>query len=295
MGFGVVIGLIFGIAIGQFLDLSSALNGVVSPGAEASRTILKDQRAGIGPSRGWDMTYQIVADTPVASTGAVYFVGPGTSFSRVVLRTVETELDGPTQRVPDLEAVRFARMAETGAVKPAYMVVVHESAARALFEALRKGADELPDRRLAIAFEDEDTACALFADICDELLEWGVSLLPMDTNVTNWVRLLQVIQAGGYYVPPTLLQKRTETWATAAGPHPAVDTPVEPAARDGLTPREAEVLAMAADGRPNKMIAGELALSEHTVKPYMHRIIGMLGVKNRTEAAVWYHQNARHV
>ncbi len=227
-------------------------------------------------------------------------------FSRVALRTVENEFDGPTQRVPDLDALRFARMTETGTVKPAYMVVVHESCARALLSALEQGADYLPKQRLAIAFENETMACALFADICDELLQWRVSLLPMNTNVTNWVRLLQVIQSGGHYVPPELLQARPEPEANiAADPAPATapasgdqtaghaSAARETRGPDGLTPREAEVLAMAAAGSPNKLIAGELELSEHTVKLYMHRIIGKLGVRNRTEAAVWYHQNGQ--
>lgn len=265
------------------------------------------------------MTYHNAAATAVSSAGSVYFVGPGAIFSRVALRTVETELDGPTHRVADLDALRFARMTETGTVTPAYMVIVHESCARALLTALRQGADFLPKQRLAIAYEQEGTACAMLSDVCDELLEWRVSLLPMNTNVTNWVRLLQVIQAGGQYVPPELLQTRApqarpeqarpderpdqlqdsaeQRPSAPGGPAEplAVANPKEDRAHDGLTPRESEVLAMAAAGSPNKLIAGELELSEHTVKLYMHRIIGKLGVRNRTEAAIWYHQQGQHV
>ena len=260
------------------------------------------------------MTYHTVADTPVSSIGDVYFVGPGALFSRVALRTVETELDVPTQRVPDMEALRIARERPAGAVDPAYMVVVHETCARALLDALAQGAAYLPQRRLAITFDSDETVGTLFADIRDELLHRRVSLLPMNTNVTNWVRLLQVIQSGGQYLPPELLQAETATTAEEASPRPAPEpvplarmpvprerapgAPVTPAhaprAQDGLTPRESEVLAMAAAGSPNKTIAGALELSEHTVKLYMHRIIGKLGVRNRTEAAVWYHQNSTH-
>lgn len=259
------------------------------------------------------MSYHTVAAKAVASIGAIYFVGPGAIFTRVALRTVETELDGPTQRVPDLDALRFARMTETGAVTPAHMVVVHESCARSLLAALEQGEDHLPRQRLAIAYENEATACALFADICDDLLQWQVSLLPMNTNVTNWVRLLQVIQAGGHYVPPELLQAHAQIGQAGAQPDrkaedvtPLPSAPARGPARapgagfdtesrpaDGLTPRESEVLAMAAAGSPNKTIAGALDLSEHTVKLYMHRIIGKLGVTNRTEAAVWYHQHGQ--
>lgn len=240
------------------------------------------------------MTYLSVADAPLSSASSVYFVGPGALFSRVALRTVETELDGPTRRVPDIDALRAACTNAAGTVVPALMVVVHETCAHALLEALEQGADFLPKGRLAIAIDNEDAACALFADIGDALLKWRVSLLPMNTNVTGWVRLLQVIQAGSHYVPPEVLQVRS--WGASGGETARHEADAASGTRgaDGLTPRESEVLAMAAAGSPNKTIAGALELSEHTVKLYMHRIIGKLGAKNRTEAAAWYHQHAGH-
>lgn len=288
---------------------------------------------------GVKMNSQTKADTPVSSAGAVYFVGPGADFTKVALRTVETELDAPAHRVPNLEALGFAQMAPNGRVRPAHMVVVHEDQAQALLDALRAGggagagagAGALSDTRIAIAFHCESFASALFSEICDELLQWQVSLLPMNTNVTNWVRLLQVIQSGGHYVPPQVLRIRQGAGPGAGGhiggsvalravpdadpapaeasaapaeratpecaapghaaPKRAAVPAAEPGQPDGLTPREAEVLAMAAAGSPNKIIAGELDLSEHTVKLYMHRVISKLGVKNRTEAAVWFHRN----
>jgi len=240
------------------------------------------------------MTYLGVDDTIVSSSGDVYFVGPGSLFSKVALRTVETELDGPTKRVPDMNSLRAARMTEAGTVSPAHMVVVHETCARDLLQALEDGAAFLPKRRLAIAFEREDAACALFADVCEALLNYRVSLLPMNTNVTSWVRLLQVIQAGGHYVPPEVLRTRPQTGARVEAVSRSAVSAVTAKVQDGLTPRESEVLSMAAAGSPNKTIASDLELSEHTVKLYMHRVIGKLGVKNRTEAAIWYHQNGQH-
>lgn len=51
-----------------------------------------------------------------------------------------------------------------------------------------------------------------------------------------------------------------------------------------LTPREFEVLALVAEGMPNKRIAQSLGISEHTVKFHLNAIIGKLGVESRTEA-----------
>ncbi len=51
-----------------------------------------------------------------------------------------------------------------------------------------------------------------------------------------------------------------------------------------LTPREMEVLALVAEGLPNKRIAQKLGISEHTVKFHVNAIITKLGVESRTEA-----------
>lgn len=50
-----------------------------------------------------------------------------------------------------------------------------------------------------------------------------------------------------------------------------------------LTERELQVVQHAAMGKTNKMIAGELRLSEHTVKNYLFRAFEKLGVSNRVE------------
>lgn len=51
-----------------------------------------------------------------------------------------------------------------------------------------------------------------------------------------------------------------------------------------LTPREAEVLSMLAEGLSNKAIAQRLHLSEHTVKFHISSLFAKLQVSSRTEA-----------
>lgn len=51
-----------------------------------------------------------------------------------------------------------------------------------------------------------------------------------------------------------------------------------------LTPREIEVLREIAKGRANKEIAGQLAISENTVKDHLKSILGKLHASARTEA-----------
>lgn len=51
-----------------------------------------------------------------------------------------------------------------------------------------------------------------------------------------------------------------------------------------LSDREIEVLGLVAGGLPNKGIARELGISEHTVKFHVGTILGKLGAASRTEA-----------
>ena len=60
-----------------------------------------------------------------------------------------------------------------------------------------------------------------------------------------------------------------------------------------LTPREREVLALLADGLPNKLIARRLDISEKTVKAHLTNIFQRIGVTDRTQAALWAQKNAR--
>ena len=54
---------------------------------------------------------------------------------------------------------------------------------------------------------------------------------------------------------------------------------------DPLTDRERQVLRLAGEGKPSGDIAGELGLSEGTVRNYLSEAISKLGAANRVDAA----------
>jgi DNA-binding CsgD family transcriptional regulator len=81
----------------------------------------------------------------------------------------------------------------------------------------------------------------------------------------------------------TRLDLAPQTPAAAAGVS-------APAAQLGLTPREAEVLALVAAGRSNRQIAQALFISPKTASAHVSNILAKLGVAGRVEAATIAHR-----
>ncbi|HVS01726.1 MAG TPA: LuxR C-terminal-related transcriptional regulator [Thermoanaerobaculia bacterium] len=67
--------------------------------------------------------------------------------------------------------------------------------------------------------------------------------------------------------------------------------PSRPRHTHGLTPRELQVLAQVAAGKTNKVIAGELGLSEKTIDRHVSNIFGKLGVSSRAAATSFAYEH----
>lgn len=85
---------------------------------------------------------------------------------------------------------------------------------------------------------------------------------------------IRVVHNGGSLLQPVVAARLLRQVSGAASP----------GMPEPLTERELEVLRLLAKGRQNKEIAGELAISERTVKFHVSAILAKLDVGNRTEA-----------
>jgi DNA-binding NarL/FixJ family response regulator len=120
------------------------------------------------------------------------------------------------------------------------------------------------------------------------------------TSFSEPERVLAVLDAGacGYLLKDIVPDELIRAIRSTAAGHAALD----PRAADimlarfsrgapaiDLTPRERDVLTLLAGGHSNKQIGKQLSISEATVKAHMTSVFRTLGVRDRTQAALWAH------
>lgn len=115
-------------------------------------------------------------------------------------------------------------------------------------------------------------------------LDSGASgYIPKSSSVKIMLSALNLVLAGGIYLPPSVIG--ADTAAAASGGVGEVSRNIGGGAHM-LTQRQWEVLNCLREGKSNKQIAYELGLSEGTVKIHVTAIFKTLGVKNRTQAVI---------
>jgi DNA-binding NarL/FixJ family response regulator len=100
-----------------------------------------------------------------------------------------------------------------------------------------------------------------------------VAYLPSDVDAAARAAAVRAAATGLIVLDPTV--------AGATGIHTHARTGEN---AEALTARESEVLLLVAEGLPNKAIARELGISEHTAKFHVGSLLGKLGAASRTEA-----------
>ena len=112
-----------------------------------------------------------------------------------------------------------------------------------------------------------------------------VALLPADADAVLIVAAVRLVAAGYRILSETgPLSDRNDDFAFHDGDLFDEEPGHERAAGPALSPRETEVLALLAEGAPNKVIARRLNISVHTAKFHVAAILIKLGAANRTDA-----------
>lgn len=121
------------------------------------------------------------------------------------------------------------------------------------------------------------------------LLELGVlGFIPKAYSPDVMLSAIRLVLSGGVYVPPMLLSQAglQATPAPAETAAPSAPAPSLDGLRSLLTERQIDVVRLLSQGKPNKLIARELGISEGTVKIHLAAIFRALNVRNRVEAVV---------
>jgi two-component system NarL family response regulator len=93
------------------------------------------------------------------------------------------------------------------------------------------------------------------------------SYLLKDVRREELFQCIREVHAGRTFVPPAVAAKLAERLIA-----------------EELTSRELEVLRLVAEGKPNKLIGADLAITEVTVKSHVQSVFRKLNVLSRTEA-----------
>jgi DNA-binding NarL/FixJ family response regulator len=113
----------------------------------------------------------------------------------------------------------------------------------------------------------------------------AVGFIPKAGQREVMVKALELVFAGGTYIPPEILARDQPSARQCDEKQPANRPSVSPADL-GLTERQVDVLSLMMQGKSNKAICRVLNLAEPTVKNHVTAILKALEVSNRTEAVI---------
>ena len=98
-----------------------------------------------------------------------------------------------------------------------------------------------------------------------------------DSRLTEVVRSIETVMAGGSLLDPALTERVLDRLRSGGSEERA----------DRLTEQERRVLDLMSEGLTNSEISERLHLAKQTVKNYVSSILSKLGVRGRTEAAIY--------
>ena len=118
-----------------------------------------------------------------------------------------------------------------------------------------------------------------------------VDVHPQDPQPRAIAQVVQMLRDDAVIAPSTTRRLMAHMAPRLRSDHArTAECEHEQAAVESLTPREREVLVLMAQGSANLEIAGELVLSEATVKTHAGRVLAKLGARDRVQAVLIAHR-----
>src|SRR6266853_3600020 len=114
----------------------------------------------------------------------------------------------------------------------------------------------------------------------------ALGFIPKSGQREVMLSALQLVFAGGIYIPPEILARDEPSARQGDDKPPVANRPTVSPADVGLTERQVDVLSLMMQGKSNKAICRVLNLAEPTVKNHVTAILKALEVSNRTEAVI---------
>ncbi|MBI3897772.1 MAG: response regulator transcription factor [Gammaproteobacteria bacterium] len=122
--------------------------------------------------------------------------------------------------------------------------------------------------------------------VLDALDKGAMGFVPKTATTQVMLSALRLVLSGGIYLPTEVLNSAS----TSTEPLMSINTfareRTKTASDLGLTQRQAQILALLVQGKPNKIISRELGLAESTVKIHITAILRALNVTNRVQAVI---------
>jgi DNA-binding NarL/FixJ family response regulator len=135
-------------------------------------------------------------------------------------------------------------------------------------------------------------------DIIKALTAGASGYLLKDIPAQDLAQAIHLAHRGIYQLEPSIAGKLVSVLNKQVGSTPLAPSPVSNevpaqaiAAQFDLTEREVEVLQLIATGATNREIAEQLVVSEGTVKNHVSNILSRLGLRDRTQAAIFAREN----
>ncbi|WP_432030210.1 response regulator [Streptomyces sp. 1222.5] len=123
--------------------------------------------------------------------------------------------------------------------------------------------------------------------VYEALRAGAAGFLLKDASADQLAEAVRVVAAGDALLAPGITRRLIAEFSRLDGSPRA---PLKQRVGD-LTERETEVLALIAQGLSNAEIAGRLVVAEQTVKTHVGRILVKLGLRDRTQAAVFAYES----